>query len=74
VENNKDLRKLLLKMNHEKLSTEDRNKIRQELFRVISALPSLVGIALPKNFLTFNRLMEIFPEAFLTTSQDQPPK
>lgn len=74
VSENRELRKLLLKMQHEKLSTEDRNKIRQELYKVINALPCLHGIALPRNFLTFNRLMDIFPEAFLTIQPDQPPK
>lgn len=74
IAENHELRKLLLKMQHEKLSTEDRNKIRQELYRVINAMPSLSGIAMPRNFLTFNRLMEIFPETFLTIPQSQPPK
>ncbi len=74
ISQNQELNKLLLKKQYEKLNTEDRNRIRLELFRVIGGLPSLRGIALPKTYLTFNRLMNIFPDATISIKQDQPPK
>lgn len=74
VEQNPTLQKLLLKMQHEKLSAENRTRIRQELITVINALPSLSGIALPRTYLTFPRLMEIFPKEYFSLGQDQPPK
>ena len=69
-----DLQKLLLKMQNEKLTTENRNKIRQELIQAINLLPSLRDIALPKTFLTFPRLMQIFPEDYFAVGISQPSK
>ena len=74
INKNPVLQKLLLKMQHEKLSAENRTRIRQELIAVINGLPSLSGIALPRTFLTFPRLMEIFPGDYFIQMQDQPPK
>ncbi|MDF9796704.1 hypothetical protein OKW21_001967 [Catalinimonas alkaloidigena] len=57
--------KLLLKNQQEKLSTEDRNKIRKGLFEVINTLPYFTAIALPKAYLTFPNLMEVLPQDLL---------
>lgn len=57
--------KLLIKNQQEKISTEDRNKIRKGLFDVINKLPYFSAIALPKAYLTFPNLMLILPENIL---------
>lgn len=63
-----ELLKLLIKNQQEKLTAEDRNKIRKGLFEAIKTLPAFSVIGLPKAYLTFPNLMRILPENFLSES------
>lgn len=61
--------KLLQKYQLENLSTEDRNKLKKGLFEIISNLPHFSAIALPKAYLTFPKLIKVFPEKLLANLQ-----
>ncbi len=60
-----ELVKLLQKYQQEKLTAEDRNKIKKGLFDAIKSLPAFSSIALPKTYLTFPNLMRVIPENLL---------
>ncbi|WPP50237.1 tellurite resistance TerB family protein [Catalinimonas niigatensis] len=66
-----ELLKLLQKNQQEKLTSEDRNKIRKELFDAIKALPTFSAIGLPKTYLTFPNLMRVLPENLLSEPDSQ---
>lgn len=66
-----ELLKLLQKNQQEKLTSEDRNRIRKRLYEAIKALPAFSAIGLPKAYLTFPNLMRVLPENLLSAPDAQ---
>lgn len=66
IQKQPELLKLLQKNQQEKLTSEDRNKIKKGLFEAIKSLPAFSAIGLPKAYLTFPNLMRVLPEKLLS--------
>ncbi len=62
VKNKPELNKLINKASKEKLTKEEKNKLRQELIEAIGSLPSTMLQTIPKTFFTYPVLMQIIPD------------
>lgn len=59
---NEDVMHLLKKARSNELFTDEKERVREELIRVLKAIPTFVIIALPNRFLTLPILLKIFPK------------
>jgi hypothetical protein len=67
INQNPKLSRLLAKRSTEKMSTENRKIIRQELTETIRQLHSLEMTSLPRSYLTYPVLMDLLPEKLISS-------
>lgn len=64
----KELYQLVEKSKKEKLTVEEKEKVRVQMIDVLKTVPAFVIIALPGSFLTIPILLKILPKEFLPSS------
>lgn len=62
LKNNKELLRLLDKLNYEGLEDEERQQLKVRLISLLNSIPSFVIISLPSKFLTLPVLLKILPD------------
>lgn len=69
IKESRELYSLLMKSRNEKLSDEEKHKVKEQLLDILKSIPTLVALVLPGAFITLPLLMkllpkEMFPSAF----------
>jgi len=62
IKNNKELHRLMNKLNHEGLEDAEREQLKRRLIKLLNSIPSFVIISLPTKFMTLPILLKILPE------------
>lgn len=62
IKDNKELNRLLDKLNHEGLENKEREQLKSRLIGILNTIPSFVIISLPFKFLTLPVLLKILPD------------